>query len=109
MSPVEFKKSPCRPVGFKGRGPLYRDRLTLWFFPRGVEGEVVYCLVNSSQLFPDCLRDRSLITGRGDYKTGGGHVKFYPSEKGDGKSVSHAEGGGGGGHNKFWGSFYVVA
>ena len=24
---------------------------------------------------------------------GGGHMKFYPYEKGDGKSVSHAEGG----------------
>ena len=28
---------------------------------------------------------------------GGGHVKFYPYEKGGGKSLSHAEGGGGGG------------
>ena len=28
--------------------------------------------------------------------------------KGGGKSLSHAEGGGGG-HNKFWGSFYAVA
>ena len=29
------------------------------------------------------LRDWSLITGRGGYKTGGGgHVKFYPYEKG---------------------------
>ena len=49
-----------------------------------------------------------MITGRGDYKTGGGgHVKFYPYEKGAGgaKSLSHAEGG----HKKFWGSFYTVA
>ena len=22
MSPVEFKKTPCRPVDFKGQGPL---------------------------------------------------------------------------------------
>ena len=37
---------------------------------------------------------------------GGGHMKFYPYEKGGGeKSVSHAEGG----HKKFWGSFYVEA
>ena len=41
------------------------------------------------------LRDWSLITGReGGYKTGGGgHVKFYPYEKGGGgggKSLSHA-------------------
>ena len=30
------------------------------------------------------VRDWSLITGRGGYKTGGGggHVKFYPCEKG---------------------------
>ena len=30
------------------------------------------------------LRDWSLITGRGGYKTGGGggHMKFYPYEKG---------------------------
>ena len=48
------------------------------------------------------LRDWSLITGMG------GHVKFYPYEKGggggDGKGFSHA-----GGHNKFWGSFSTVA
>ena len=37
---------------------------------------------------------------------GGGHVKFYPYEKGGGgKSFSHAERGG---HNIFWGSFYAV-
>ena len=52
------------------------------------------------------IRDWSLITGRGGTKReGGGHVKFYPYEKGGGKSFSHAEGG----HKKFWGSFYVVA
>ena len=39
----------------------------------------------------------SLITGRGATKReGGGHVKFYPNEKGDGKSFSHADWGGGG-------------
>ena len=33
--------------------------------------------------FTDMFRDWSLITGRGGYKTGGGgHVKFYPYEKG---------------------------
>ena len=37
-------------------------------------------------------------------------MKFYLYEKGGGKRFSHAEGGGGGGlHNKFWGSFYLVA
>ena len=43
------------------------------------------------------VRDWSLITGRGGgYKTGGGgHMKFYPYEKGGGgrKSLNHAEGG----------------
>ena len=31
--------------------------------------------------------DWSLITGRGrrDYRTGGGHMKFYPYEKGGGR------------------------
>ena len=55
------------------------------------------------------FRNWSLITrgGGGGYKTGGGrHVKFYPYEKGSGKSFSHAEEEG---HNKFWGSFYAVA
>ena len=41
------------------------------------------------------IRDWSLIAGRGGYKMGGGgHVKFYPYEKGGGESFSHAEGGG---------------
>ena len=34
-------------------------------------------------------------------------MKFYPYEKGGGKSFSHAEGGGG--HKQFGGSFYVEA
>ena len=42
------------------------------------------------------VRDWSLITGRGATKReGGGHMKFYPYEKG--------------GQKKFWGRFYVVA
>ena len=39
---------------------------------------------------------------------GGGHVKFYPYEKGGAEKVLailRLKGG----HNKFWGSFYVVA
>ena len=57
------------------------------------------------------LRDWSLITGRGGYKTGG-HVKFYPYEKaGGGKSFHSLKGGGGEkfypvlrgvGRQKFW-------
>ena len=51
------------------------------------------------------VRDWSLITGRGGYKTGGGggHMKFYPYEKGGGGAILK------GGHKKFWGSFYAVA
>ena len=39
------------------------------------------------------LRDWSLITGRGGYKTGGGggQVKLYPPKKRGVKSFSHAE------------------
>ena len=46
--------------------------------------------------------------GGGGYKTGGwgGHVKFYPYEKGAENVSAMLKGGG---HNKFWGSFYVVA
>ena len=45
------------------------------------------------------LRDWSLITGGGggDYKTGGGQVKFYPCEKGGGgadKVLAMLKGGG---------------
>ena len=43
---------------------------------------------------------KGLVTNyrrRGSYKTGGGggHVKFYPYEKGGGEIFSHAMGGGG--------------
>ena len=52
---------------------------------------------------------RLAITGSWGVATkrkGGGDVKFYPYEKvAATKSFSHAEGG----HNKFWGNFYVVA
>ena len=41
------------------------------------------------------LRDWSLITGRGGFKTGGGGSEvFTPMKRGDGKFYSHAEGGG---------------
>ena len=51
-----------------------------------------------------------------NYKEGGGwlqncsgrHVKFYPYKNGGAKSFAHAEGGGGG-HTKVWGSFYMGA
>ena len=56
------------------------------------------------------LRDWSLITGRGGLQNGreGGHVKFYPYEKGGGgadKVLAMLKGG----HNKFWDSFYALA
>ena len=59
------------------------------------------------------LRDWSLVTVRGggglqnlDGGGGGGVAcEVYPYEKGGGGIFSHAEGG----HNKFWGSFYVAA
>ena len=48
------------------------------------------------------VRDWSLITGRGA-------CEVLPLRKGGGgrKTLSHAERGGG--HSKFWSSFYVVA
>ena len=56
------------------------------------------------------FRDWSLITGRGGGATkregGGGHVKFYPYEKGGAEKVLAMLKGG---HKKFWGRFYVVA
>ena len=60
------------------------------------------------------IRHQSLIVGRGGgYKTvrGEGQVKVYPYKKGGGAIFfqSHAEGGWGGEHNKFWGSFNTGA
>ena len=48
------------------------------------------------------IRGWSLITGRRGYETGGGHVKFYPYEKGGWaeKVVAMLKGGG---HKKFLG------
>ena len=56
------------------------------------------------------IRDWSLITGKGGgLQNGrGGMLSLTPTKRVRGaKSFSHAEGGGG--HNKFWGSFYAVA
>ena len=41
----------------------------------------------------------------------GGACQVLPLQKGGGggKRFSHAEGAGGGGHTKFWGSHYTVA
>ena len=53
------------------------------------------------------LREWSLITGRGGLQNGrGGHVKFYPYEKGGAEKVLAILKGG---HKKFWGRFYAVA
>ena len=63
--------------------------------------------VVTPSLVKGILRDWSLITGRGGYKTGGGgHVKFYPYEKGGAEKVLAVLKGG---QKKFWGSFYAVA
>ena len=65
----------------------------------------------------DCVRNRfrewSLIMGRGaTIREGGCQVKFYPYEKKGGGGVEQVltmlkEGGGG--QNKFWGSFSTEA
>ena len=53
------------------------------------------------------VRDWSLITGRGGLQNGrGGHVKFYPYEKGGAEKVLAMLKGG---RKKFRGSFYAVA
>ena len=55
-----------------------------------------------------CFRDWSLSTLRVGYKTrGGGHVKYYPYERGGVEKVLAMLKGGG--HEMFWGSFYAVA
>ena len=61
----------------------------------------------SQQIKCRAFRDWSLITGREGLQNGrGGHVKFYPYEKGETeKRFSHAEGGA----QKVLGSFYAVA
>ena len=65
--------------------------------------------LENGDLTPYPLRDWSLITGRGGGLQNGRGVahEVLPLRKGEGgKSFSHAEGGG---HKKFWGSFYAVA
>ena len=52
------------------------------------------------------IRDWSLITGRGGYKTGGGAHEALPLRKGGAKKVLAMLKGG---HNKFWGRFYALA
>ena len=53
------------------------------------------------------LRDWSLITGKGGYKTGGGAREVLPLRKGGGaeKVLAMLKGG----HKKFWSCFYGVA
>ena len=53
------------------------------------------------------IRDWSLITGRGGYKTGGGGAReVLPLWKGGAEKGSAMLKGG---HKKIWGSFYAVA
>ena len=51
------------------------------------------------------VKDWSLVTGKGGYKTGGGGI--FPLRKGGRaeKGLSHAKGG----HKNFQGSFYTLA
>ena len=54
------------------------------------------------------IRDWSLVTwkGGGGYKTGGGACEVLPLRKrGVEKVLAMLKGG----HNEFWGSFYVIA
>ena len=54
-----------------------------------------------------CLRDWSLITGRGGLQNGrGGAREVLPLRKGGAEKVLAMLKGG---HKKFWGRFYVVA
>ena len=46
---------------------------------------------------------------RAGYKPRGGPVNFYPYEKGGRRPEKVLAMLKGGGHNKFWGSFYTVA
>ena len=56
----------------------------------------------------DHVRDWSLITRRGGYKTGGGGGtrSFTPTKRGGAEKVLAMLKGG---HKKFWGRFYAVA
>ena len=65
-------------------------------------------LGDNGSKFSEILRGWSLITGRGGAtKREGGHVKFYPYEKGGAENVLVMLKGGGA--QQFWGSFYAVA
>ena len=68
----------------------------------------VYPVCRESLVYFVLVRDWSLITGRGGgLQNGrGGHVKFYPYEKGGAEKVLAMLKGG---HKQFWGSFYAVA
>ena len=58
-------------------------------------GGNTFSIVLSLSCIREPVRDWSLITGGGGYRTGGGQVKFYPEEKGAGgggdkRQLSHA-------------------
>ena len=85
-----WSKKACVTLELTNRGILRKQS------PQGAPRDVNYDHCESCDDSLLYLRDWSLITGRGGAtKREGGHVKFYPYEKG--------------GHNKFWGSFYTVA
>ena len=76
------------------------------------EVEINFSLVEVSGFLGGMGKGRSvgsLITGRGGGRwlqngRGGGHLKFYPYEKGGGGGLAILNWG----HKKFWGSFYEV-
>ena len=99
---------------------VHADLVLLWEERLGARGEHLNAVLTDDPLtvwvsvgqrmksIRIFLRDWSLIMGRGGYKTGGGHVKFYPYKKGGGgaeKVLAMLKWG----HNKFYDSFYTVA
>ena len=80
---------------------MVRDLLLIWkkqTFGRIIRGVGVHlCRIRSLGGGFKGLVTNYREWGAKNGKGGGGmHVKFYPYEKGDRKSFSHAEGGGGG-------------
>ena len=71
---------------------------------------IMIIMITSTVLFriphKSVVREWSLITGRGGYKTGGGGREVLPLRKGGAEKVLAMLKGG---HKKFWGRLYAVA
>ena len=86
-------QSYCNTNGDTGRPGGYPEVL---FFANNKKKKKKKKIRISPVFITTSLRDWSLIMGMGGLQNGrgGGHVKFYPYEKGGGgKSFSHADGG----------------